>query len=208
MKKISILIADDHAVVRVGLTTMLGYQADFSVVGEARDGAEAVRLAHELEPDVILMDLMMPVIDGVEATRQILSASFQRPPRILILTTFGNSAEVANAIAAGASGVIVKDAGTEELFKAIRRISAGQEHYSEEAAASIPSTVIRPFFSARQREVLEAASRGLSNSDIGRMLGISRDMVKRHMKMVCRKIGAANRTEAVAIALKRNLLKI
>ena len=206
MKPIRILIADDHALVRVGLATLLQFHNDLQVVGEAENGREAVSRARKLRPDVIVMDLMMPVLDGLEATRHIHA---ELPDiRIIILTSFGTSADVTHAINAGATGAIMKDAPNDELIDAIRKVAAGKTVFSSEIRKMIRDDPEPPELTSRQTEVLESIMRGLTNVDIGKQLSISPDAVKQHLNAICEKLGAANRTEAVAIALRKHLLKI
>lgn len=203
--KIRVLIADDHALIRRGLADLLGCEGDFLVVGEAGDGEAAVKAAGELNPDIVVMDLVMPAMDGVEATRRIKEA---RPEvRVLILTTFGTSADVARAVAAGASGAIMKDASMDEQLSAIRAVAAGGTAFSPEIRRSMEESPAPPEFTRRQLQILQSVSRGLGNKEIAAILGISVDAVKQHLNAVCTKLGATNRAEAVAIALRRRLLK-
>ena len=204
-KKIRVLLADDHSLVRLGLSALIGYQKDFTVAGEACDGAEAAKLADEIKPDLIVMDLVMPEVDGVEATRRIR----QKNPdaRVLVLTTFGTSADVARAVAAGASGAIMKDSSNDELLAAMRTVAAGGTAFSPEIERQIEQEPAPPEFTPRQHEILLSVTRGLSNPDIAKQFGISVDGVKLHLKTIFAKLGATNRQEATAIALRRHLLK-
>lgn len=202
--KTRILIVDDHALIRRGLTDLLRYEKDLAVVGEASDGEAAVAAATALKPDVVVMDLVMPVMDGVEATRRIKAVLPEA--KILILTTFGTSVDVARAIAAGASGAIMKDASMEEQLTAIRTVASGGKVLSPEIAKAVQEEPL-PEFTKRQLVILESAARGLTNKDIATMLEISVDAVKQHLAAICSKLGAANRSEATAIALRRHLLK-
>ena len=205
MKRIRILVADDHALLRRGLVNLLKYQKDFSIVGEACNGEEAVTLAARLEPDVVVMDLSMPVMDGVEATRRIRE---NRPgTRILILTTFGTSVDVARAVRAGASGALVKDSDDDELLAAIRTAADGGTAFSPEIQAQLQEPP-PPELTDRQREILESIVHGLASDAIAAKLGISSDAVNQHINAIRTKLGAANRAEAVAIALRKHLLKI
>ena len=206
MNKIKILIADDHSLVRIGFASLLGYQPDFQVVGTAEDGDAAVRLFKELAPDVTVMDLMMPGTNGVEATRRIREAD--PTARILILTTFGTAADVTKAIAAGAVGAITKDSSNDELLAAIRTVATGRESISPVIRKSLIDNPNPPEFTERQTEILLSVTRGLTNADIAKQLGISTDAAKQHIMAIFKKLGAANRTEAVAIALRKHLLKI
>ena len=204
-RKATVLLADDHSLVRLGLSALIGYQKDFTVAGEASDGAEAVRLAEEIKPDLIVMDLMMPGMDGVEATRRIR----QKNPdaRVLVLTTFGTSADVTRAVSAGASGAIMKDSSNDELLAAMRTVIAGGTAFSPEIEKQIEQEPSPPELTPRQHEILLSVTRGLSNPDIAKQLGITVDGVKHNLNVIFTKLGAANRQEATAIALRRHLLK-
>ena len=204
MKKISILIADDHEVVRSGLAAIFGFQKDFSVVGEARNGDEAVRLARRHRPDVVVMDLVMPVKDGVEATREI--AAEVPTARILILTTFATSADLQRALEAGAAGAVSKDAPNRELVSAIRAVAQGERAVSSDIENQL-NAAETPNLTDRQQEILEALTRGLSNLDIAKMCGISEDGVKAHMKALFAKLNVSNRLEAAAYALKAQIVR-
>lgn len=203
---ITILIADDHALLRRGLATLLGFDKSLSVVGDAKNGEEAVKAALELKPDVVMMDLSMPVMDGVEATRRIREALPET--RVLILTTYSTSVDVARAMDAGASGAFVKDAEDERLIEAIHKVAAGETAFSPEIESMIASDPHPPELTERQRKILEAASKGLSSEQIAKRLGISPYAVNQHLDAVRRKLGASSRTEAVAIAIKKQILKI
>ena len=205
MKKITVLIADDHEIVRTGLAAVFGFQDDFTVVGEATDGEQAVVQALELKPDVVIMDLMMPVKDGVEAAREILAAHPET--RVVILTTFATSALIIDAIEAGASGAISKDTPNADLLADIRRVAAGEQVLSSDIRDLVQAEESAKL-TKRQQEILRHIAKGLSNLDIANVLGISEDGVKFHLRSLFTKIGAANRTEAVAIALREHLLKI
>lgn len=206
MKPVSVLLVDDHALIRRGLADLIRYESDLKVAGEAANGQEAVEAARKLNPDVIVMDLMMPEMDGVEATRRIKA---ERPDsRILILTTFGTSADVARAMAAGASGAMMKDAETDDQLAAIRAVAAGGKAFSPGIEKTLNELPPPPDLTDRQMLILESVTRGLTNRDIATMLDISTDAVKQHLAAIFTKIGAANRSEAVSIALRRHLLKI
>ena len=206
MKPVSVLLVDDHALIRRGLTDLIRYESDLNVAGEASNGQEAVEAARKLNPDVIVMDLMMPEMDGVEATRRIKA---ERPDsRILILTTFGTSADVARAMAAGASGAIMKDAETDDQLAAIRAVAAGGKAFSPGIEKALNELQPTPDLTDRQLLILESVTRGLTNRDIATMLGISADAVKQHLAAIFSKLGAANRSEAISIALRKHLLKL
>ena len=205
MKPIKVLIADDHSVVRMGLAALIKFRRGLTLVGEAQDGAEAAEKAAETKPDVVIMDLMMPGTDGIEGTRRVLEASPES--KVLILTTFGTSRELTKAVDAGAIGAIMKGADNDALIAAIRDAAAGKGTFSEEIRQSIDTKSSIPKLTARQLEVLDWVTRGFTNPDIAKHLGISADAVKQHLNAVFQKLGASSRTEAVAIALREQLLK-
>lgn len=205
-QKIRILVADDHAIVRTGLVSLLARIDDIEVVGEACDGHEAVTKALRLTPDVIVMDLAMPEQDGTEATREILS---QLPAtKILILTSFGTSQDIASALAAGACGAVYKSIPNTELISSIRRVAEGKRVVSSEIQNIMKNDPPVQSLSPRQREILESITRGLSTKQIALQFGISRESVKTHIARIFEKIGAANRPEAITMALKSHLLKV
>ena len=205
-KKTTILLVDDHALLRRGLADLIKYEVDLKVIGEAADGEAAIAAAERLNPDVIVMDLMMPVMDGVEATRRIKATMPET--KILILTTFGTSADVARAVDAGASGAIMKDDAMENQLAAIRTAANGGKAFSPGIEKSLGDTPAMPKLTDKQKVILESVTRGLTNRDIATMLGISADAVKQHLAAIFTKIGAANRSEAVSIALRKHLLKL
>lgn len=205
MKKTSVLLVDDHSVVRMGLAAIINLEKDVKVCGEAESGDEAVKLARELRPDVVVMDFMMPGMDGAEATAAVLKAS--PASRVCVLTTYGTSSDIARALKAGATGAVTKNLANDELVEAIRTTARGERRLSAEIEASLSEAESDDGLTARQREVLDSITRGLSNDDIAKMLGISKVRVKQHLAALYQKLGAANRAEAVAIALRRQLLK-
>ena len=206
MNPIRILIADDHALLRHGLATLISLHDDLSVVGEAKDGREAVDLARKLSPDIVIMDLSMPLLDGVEATRRIRESL--PSAKVLILTTFGTSVDIARAIQSGASGAFVKDSEDDELIDAIRTVAAGGKAFSGEIRTMLRKEPKPPELTERQREILRSVVGGQSSDAIAATLGISADAVNQHLDAIRKKLGAANRIEAVAIALRKHLLKI
>ena len=205
MKKTSVLLVDDHSVVRMGLAAIINIEKDLKVCGEAESGAEAVKLAREMRPDVVVMDFMMPGMDGAEATEAVLRASPES--KVLVLTTYGTSVDIARALKSGATGAVTKNLSNDELADAIRATARGERMLSAEIEASLSEAESDNGLTARQREVLDSITRGLSNDDIAGMLGISKVRVKQHLAALYQKLGAANRAEAVAIALRRQLLK-
>ena len=204
--KIRILIADDHTVVRAGLAALLGTEKDLVLVGQAKNGIEAVRETARLQPDVVIMDLLMPQKDGVDATAEI-TASLPSA-KVIILTTFGTSDGIAHALAAGAKGAILKSADNGQLVAAIRTVAKGEEFIAADIRQQLAVDPPIPELTPRQREVLASMVRGLTDRDIARQLGIRQDGVNDHVSAILQKLGAANRTEAVAVALRKHLLKI
>jgi len=206
MKKIRILLADDHSLVRIGLKTLLNAQPDFTVVGEASDGDEACALYDRLLPDVVIMDLMMTGTDGAEATRLICES--HPGSRIIILTSFSTSADLARALSYGAVGAQLKGSSTEDLLNAVRAVSRGETAIAPEVRKLVRAKEKPPQLTDRQTDILKAVVDGLTTDMIARAQGISSSAVKQHIAHICNKLGAATRAEAVAIALKRHLLKI
>lgn len=204
-KKIKILVVDDHAIVRAGLVALLETEPDIVVTGEAEEGSDALKQAELQKPDLILMDIMMPVTDGIAATALIHG---KHPDiRILLLTTSESSDEISSALANGAQGAISKNAPFPELIAAIRAVADGKEHVSEEIRRILTEDPPVPTLTAKQQAVLESVTRGLTNADIANQLGIGKDRVRDHVNGIFAKLGAANRAEAVAIALRKHLLK-
>lgn len=206
LKKIRILVADDHAIVRMGLVALLTTEQDMEVIGEAEDGEEAVKLAESARPDVVIMDIMMPTMDGIAATEEIV----RRMPeaKVLILTTSGSSDDYSRALAAGAYGIVVKRAANMELLAAIRKVAAEKKTISPEARRLMQDDPPTPKLTERQLGIIHSMMRGLTNREIAVQFSITPNGVKAHIKRVCNKIGAANRTEAVAIAMRKHLLKL
>ena len=204
MKKISVLIVDDHAILRMGLASLLNAKKDMEVVGDAANGVTGIKKALRLQPDVVIMDLMMPKMDGTETTAQLIA---KNPDcKILILTTFGTSDGISHALKAGAKGAIMKNCDFGELVTAIHAIAAGKTYVSPEIERIMSKDPPAAPLSPRQKDILQSIIRGLSNPDIAKQLGISLDMVKEHIETLFQKIGAANRSEAVGIALRKHLL--
>ena len=206
MMKTSVMIVDDHAVVRMGLSAIINLEKDFFVCGEAENGKDAVRIAAKLSPDVVIMDLVMPEMDGVATTKAILEVS--PSSRVLILTTFGSAADISNTLKVGATGAVTKNLSNADLMKAIRNTRDGIRNLSPEIEQSIMEDNGDIRLTPRQQEVLGSITRGLSNDNIATMLGISKSRVKQHLNELYEKIGAANRAEAVSIALRKHLLKL
>jgi NarL family two-component system response regulator LiaR len=206
MKKIKILVADDHALLRVGLNTMLNAQPDMTVVGEAGNGRDAVSRAKELKPDVVIMDLMMPKLDGAEATRQIVKSLPET--KVVILTSYGTSVDLVRAISYGAVGAQMKGSPIDAIIKAIRTINSGGKAIAAEILRFLKEDPTPTDLSKRQREVLLGVAGGKTSDQIADELGISVSAVKQHITAACEKLGASSRAEAAAIALKKHLLKL
>ena len=204
MSKISILVADDHKIVRMGLKSLFAAERNLAVVGEADNGAATVRQALRLRPDVIVMDLVMPKKDGVAATAEI----HARLPetKIVVLTSYSTSDTIAAALAAGAAGAVMKSADDATLLTAVRTVAAGQTFISPEVKGLLAFDPPAPALSPRQQEVLVSLVKGFNNTEIAAQLGISRTVVKEHVESLLVKLGAANRTEAAAIALRKHLV--
>ena len=206
MKKIRIIIADDHAVMRMGLIALFDTVGEFEVVAEAADGEEAVELATRYRPDIIIMDLVMPILDGVSATEKITKSC--PDVRVLLLTTYGSSDGIAHALDAGASGAVLKSASNDELIAAIKAVAAGQKSISGDVQRLLQDDPpIKPL-TPRQAEILSYVTRGLTNQDIAKVLGIRVDSVAQNLSAIFAKLNAANRAEAITIALRKHLLKL
>jgi DNA-binding NarL/FixJ family response regulator len=204
---ITLLVVDDHPVVRDGLTSMFAREPEFEVLGEAADGAEAVRLAQALRPDVVLMDLQMPGVDGVGAIRQLAECASES--RVLVLTTYDTDDHVLPAIEAGATGYLLKDAGRDELVRAVRAAARGEAVLAPSAAAVLMNRVRRPapgLLSQRELEVLRLVAAGATNREAAAKLFLTEATVKSHTLNIYAKLGVNDRAAAVAEAFNRGLL--
>ena len=204
-QKIKVMLADDHLVVRMGLAAIISIERDMEVVGEAADGAEAVKLATELHPDVVIMDIMMPKLDGVAATAEIRKSNPET--QILILTTFGTSDDLRRALEVGAIGALVKDSAQTELVNAIRKCAAGEKTISPAIARQLKYEMPKIELSPRQLEMLNYVAKGFNNAEIANIVGIGRDCVKAHLSAAFTRLDASSRSEAVAIAIRLGLLQ-
>lgn len=207
MSPIRLLIVDDHPVVRDGLRGIFSGEPTYEVLGEAADGAEAVAVAERLRPDVILMDLHMPGMDGVKAIRELVKRG--SPARILVLTTYDQDSYVLPAIEAGATGYLLKDAPREELMRAVRAVAEGKTVLSPSVAGKLVSQVRGPqreTLSPREMEILRLIAAGNTNREIARKLFISEATVKTHLLHIYEKLGVPDRAAAVSAAYQRGLL--
>jgi DNA-binding NarL/FixJ family response regulator len=220
-RKVGLVVADDHEVVRAGFAALLDTQPDFTVLGTASDGGEAVRVCRELRPDVVLMDVRMPGLDGIEATRQ-LAGTAEPGPRVLILTTFDLDQYVFDALRAGASGFLLKDVTAERLFDAVRVVASGEALLAPAVTRRLISefTRLRPVPEAqgaaspaalgtltpRETEVLRLVAEGLSNPEVARRLVVTEETVKTHVSRILAKLGLRDRTQAVVAAYESGLV--
>ena len=215
---VSLVVADDHEVVRAGFAALLDTQPDFTVLGTASDGGEAVRVCRDLKPDVVLMDVRMPSLDGIEATRQ-LAGTGESGPRVLILTTFDLDEYVFDALRAGASGFLLKDVTAERLFDAVRVVAAGEALLAPAVTRRLISefTRLRPARDAapaaalgaltpRETEVLRLVAEGLSNPEVAQRLVVTEETVKTHVSRILAKLGLRDRTQAVVAAYESGLV--
>ena len=204
--RIGVLIADDHSVVREGLVSLIRRKPDMAVVGEASNGRQAVDLWKQLRPDVTLLDLRMPELDGVAAIKEI--RAHNENARIIVLTTFDGDEDIYRAIQAGAKGYLLKDVPREALMDSIRRVQAGETCVSVHLAAKLAERVSGESLSAREVDVLKLMAQGKSNKEIGSALFISEGTVKSHVKAIFAKMNVISRTEAVATATRRGLIQL
>ena len=213
-----VLVVDDQALLRTAFSSLIDAEDDLEVVGEAADGRQAVELAADLGPDVVVMDVRMPVTDGIQATRQIMSERTEFVPRVLILTTFDLDEYVFEALRAGASGFVLKSRPLEELLAAIRTVAAGEAllapsvtrrliaHFTE--ADRVPKKTPRGLaeLTEREREVLSLVARGLSNAELAETLHVSLPTAKTHVSRILTKLGARDRTQLVVLAYESGLV--
>lgn len=204
-EKIKVVIADDHAVVRAGLKAVMGFERDLTVVGEASDGEAAVQAAMKLCPDVVVMDILMPGMDGVTATEEIKRR--EKGVRVLVLTSCGSAEELRRVLDAGADGLMMKSVANNFLMDAIRRVAAGERVIPPEVEKMAEVEDEGVGLTERQREILASVTEGLRNQDIARNLGLSLPSVKKHLRGIFAKLGVSSRAEAVAAALRRRLLQ-
>ena len=205
MSKIRILLADDHMLMRMGVSALVSTAKDMTVVGEARNGRQAVELSDSLRPDVVIMDLVMPEMSGGEATKAIHEA--HPGIRIVILTTYGTSAELATAVTNGAVGILLKDKVEMDLLNTIRFVVEGNQVIPTRLLAQIEEDKAMGKLTDRQMEILASVAEGQSNADIALQFGLSEITVKKHLSAIFERLGVANRSEAVALAFRKQMLK-
>jgi DNA-binding NarL/FixJ family response regulator len=209
MDKIKIIMADDHPVVRAGIRGMLETQPDFEVIAEAKNGQEAIEQVSKLKPDVVLMDLRMPEMDGVEAIGKIKES--HSDIHILVLTTYDTDADIVRAVEAGATGYLLKDAPRDELFRAVRATAKGETVLAPPVAARLMGKVRDKgdtALTAREIDVLMLVARGASNQDVGEKLHVSTATVKSHLLQIYQKLGVSDRTAAVTTAIERGIIRL
>jgi len=205
-RKIRILVADDHFVVRMGLIALVNTEPDMEVVGEAADGTEAVVLFDQVDPDLVLMDLRMPVKDGIRATSEIRSKHPEA--RVLMLTTFDGDTDIHRAVQAGAQGYVLKNSTGDKLIPALRAVAAGQRWMPKEIANRLAARNMFEDLTPRELQVLAQMAKGLANKEIGEELKITEHTVKDHLKSILGKLRVADRTEAVTVALQRGIIQL
>ena len=206
MTKTKLLIADDHTLVRMGLTALLNMQKDMSVIGQAKNGAEAVTETLRLRPDIVIMDLIMPIKDGIAATSEIRAAL--PDAKFILLTTYTTSDGIMRALDSGAVGAVFKSDANDELLTAIRAVTDGRKFISPAIRRQFKSDPPADPLSPRQTDILRCLVEGKSNTEIAKKLGISPTVVRDHTSIIFEKLGVTNRIEAVAAALRKQLLKI
>ncbi|HUK16828.1 MAG TPA: response regulator transcription factor [Bryobacteraceae bacterium] len=205
-ERIRILVAEDHLVARVGVTTIVNMQTDMTVVAEASNGQQAVELYRQHVPDVALLDMRMPILDGVAAAKAI-RGEFPGA-RMIALTTYGGDEDIRRALAAGVQAYLTKDVLHDELLKAIRAVHAGQTYLPAAVAAALAAQMPRPDLSAREVQVLELIVQGQANKQIAYSLGIAEHTVKNHVKNILSKLGVQDRTQAATAAIQRGIIHL
>ncbi len=204
--RIRILLVDDHFMVRMGLTGALGREADLEVVGEAATGAEGLRLFGELQPDVTLMDGMLPDLHGCEVTRRILEAHPEA--RVIMVSINETPEDIHRAVEAGVWGYLSKASEKQEIVRGIRAVAAGERFFPAEIARKLAERNLHTTLSAREIDVLRQVAQGRSNKEIATLLGLSEVTVKTHLTHILQKFGAPDRTRAVTMALERGILRL
>jgi DNA-binding NarL/FixJ family response regulator len=205
-KAIRILVADDHYVVRMGITALVNTEPDMEVVGEAADGNQAVEMFQRLNPNLVLMDLRMPAKDGIAATKEI--RVINPNARVLMLTTYDGDTEIHRAMEAGAHGYVLKNSTGDKLIPALRAVAAGEKWIPKEIASRLAARKMFEDLTPRELQVLQQMAKGLANKEIGDVLKITEHTVKDHLKSILGKLRVADRTEAVTVALQRGIIQL
>jgi two-component system NarL family response regulator len=206
IRRIRILIVDDHPVVRAGLTSMLGTQAELEVIGSASSGEEALAKLRQVEPDVLLLDLRMHGMSGVDTLMAMKRSAHD--VRVIILTSFETDEDIYRAVQAGAHGYLLKDTSLREMVEAIRTVHAGRRYIPRDIAARLAERMMRTDLTPREIEILKLLSKGPTNKEIGRALGISENTVKNHVNSIIEKLEVSDRTEAATTAIQRGLISV
>lgn len=205
-RSIRILVAEDHEIVRDGICAIVNQQSDMLIVAEAEDGEQAVQMYQKHQPDVVLMDLRMPTIEGVDAIAKIKSEFHEA--KIIVLTTYDTDEDIYRGLEAGAKGYLLKDTSAEELSTAIRTVSQGKKYVPPEIAMKLAERITTSDLTNREMEVLRLLTKGNSNQEIGSVLKITEGTVKFHVNNILSKLGVSDRTQAVIIGLKRGLTRL
>jgi two-component system, NarL family, response regulator len=203
---ITVVIADDHPVVREGLAAILKSQSDIKVVAEATNGEDTLEMCNQHLPDVLLLDLRMPRKDGLQVMTELAARTVSRP-RVIVMTTHDSEDDIRRSLKTGAKGYIVKDIAPQQIRDSVRRVAAGEPILSSDIAAKLAESIARPQLSKRERQVLQCLANGRSNKEIAQILYISEHTAKAHVKSIMTKLNADSRTEVIAIAIKRGLVK-
>jgi two-component system NarL family response regulator len=203
---IRILIVDDHPVVRAGLASMLGTQEELELVGSARSGEDALRMLDEHNPDVLLLDLRMPGMSGVETLQALKAAN--RQVRVIILTNYETDEDIYRAVQAGAQGYLLKDTSLREMVEAIRAVHCGKRYIPRHIASRLAERMVRTNLTSRELEILKMLSKGPTNKQIGHALGISDNTVRNHVLKIIEKLEVSDRTEAATTAIQRGLITV
>lgn len=205
MSKVRILIADDHAIVRMGVKLLLSAEKEFQIIGEAEDGLGALEMSLKAEPDLIILDLMMPKMNGVDVTKKVK----EKLPdaKIVLLTSFATAEGLAQALQYGANGIVLKSSAEVELIPAIRTVLSGKRHLSVGLKGQLKLSLPTIVLTERQECILRSVMEGRSNADIARHQGIAEITVKNHLAAIFNKLSVSNRSEAVAVAMKKHLLE-
>ena len=205
-KPITVVIADDHPVVREGLAGILKSESDIKVIAEATNGEDALKMCNQHLPDVLLLDLRMPRKDGLQVMLELAGRPFSGP-QVIVMTTHDSEDDILRSVKSGAKGYLAKDMAPQQIRDSVRRVAAGESILPSNVTAKLAASLARPQVSKRERQVLQYLANGRSNKEIGRILYVSEHTAKAHVKSIMDKLNASNRTEVIAIAIRRGLLK-